>query len=84
MPATTRTAGRCASRSVKNGARRWPTNGAPTTIATSVVVPPMRRTTTGMNVTSTDTKVPAQMAVKKSIRKFRRTRAGSQLASVTG
>ena len=44
----------------------------------------MRRTTMGMNVTSTDTNVPAQMALKKSMRKLRRTREGSQSALVTG
>ena len=58
-------------------------NGAPTTMATSVVVPPMRRTTTGMNVTSTDTKMPAQIAEKTSILKLARTLAGSQFGSVT-
>ena len=65
---------------VKNGASMWPTNGAPTTIATSVGVPPIRRTTTGMNVTSTDTNVPAHTALNRSISKLRRTRDGSQLA----
>src|SRR5512132_4460333 len=73
VPATTRTGGRWASRYVKNGARKWPTNGAQTTIATSVVVPPMRRTTTGMKATSTDANVPAQTAEKTSMRKFART-----------
>ena len=52
-------------------------------MATSVGVPPMRRTTTGMNATSTETNVPAQTALKTSIWKFRRTRDGIQLGSVT-
>src|SRR6266850_1079761 len=58
-------------------------NGAATTIATSSVVPPMRRTTTGMKAMRTVTKAPAQTALNRSIRKLRRTRAGSQFGSVT-
>src|SRR5258706_13186071 len=52
-------------------------------MATSVVDPPMRRTTMGMNVTSTDTNTPAHTAPNRSISKLRRTRAGCQLGSVT-
>src|SRR5581483_7047740 len=77
------TGGRCAKRNVKNGARKCPTKGAPTTIATSVGVPPMRRTTTGMNATSTDTKEPARTGEKTTRGKVARTRGGCQLESVT-
>src|SRR5258705_7771886 len=82
-PATIRTSGRCASRYAKIGDSRLPMNGAATTIATSIVVPPMRRTITGMKATSTVTKRPEQMPLKRSMRKLRRTRAGSQFGSVT-
>ena len=57
--------------------------GAATTIATSSVVPPIRRTTTGMKAMSTVTKMPEQIPLKRSMRKLRRTRAGSQFGSVT-
>src|SRR6185503_1894318 len=65
------------------GDRRFPMNGPATTIATSVVDPPMRRTTTGMKATRTVTKAPAHIPLKRSMRKLRRTRAGSQFGSVT-
>src|SRR5882672_7842239 len=58
-------------------------NGAATTIATSVVDPPIRRTTTGMNAMRTETNAPAPRALNRSIRKLRRTRDGSQFGSVT-
>src|SRR6185503_7991683 len=58
-------------------------NGAATTIAMSVVEPPMRRTITGMNAMSTVTNKPEQIPLKRSMRKLRRTRAGSQFGSVT-
>src|SRR5688572_24320846 len=82
-PATTRTTGRCASRYAKIGDRSIPMNGPATMIATSVVEPPIRRTITGMNATSTDTNAPAPSALKRSMRKLRRTRAGVQFGSVT-
>ena len=49
------------------------------TMATSVVDPPSRRTTMGMNVMRTAMYTPPQMALNVSIRKLRRTRAGAQL-----
>src|SRR5438094_1404685 len=81
--ATTRTIGRWASRYAEIGDSRFPMNGAATTIATSVVDPPIRRTTTGMNAMRTETNAPAPRALKRSIRKLRRTREGSQFGSVT-
>ena len=82
-PATTRTIGRWASRYAKSGDSRLPMKGPATTIATSSVEPPMRRTTTGMKAMRTVTKMPEQTPLKRSMRKLRRTRAGSQFGSVT-
>ena len=83
VPATTRTGRMRDRKSVKNGASMCPMNGAPTTIATSVGEPPIRRTTTGMNVTRTAEKTPAHAPEKTSMWKLCRTRAGCQFRSVT-
>src|SRR2546430_8416207 len=57
-------------------------NGAAMTSATSAALPPIRRTTTGMNVTTIEMYTPVQRALPASIRKLRRTRAGAQLPSI--
>ena len=54
VPATTRATGMPDRRYANTGARRWPMKGAATTSATSPALPPRRRTTTGMKVTSTE------------------------------
>ena len=84
VPATTLTSGKPMRRYVEIGDNRCPTNGAAMTMATSVVDPPSRRTTMGMNVMRTAMYTPPQMALNVSIRKLRRTRAGAQLPSMRG
>src|SRR5258708_40270454 len=58
-------------------------NGPATTSATSVVEPPIRRTTTGRNAAMTPMYTPAMRPEKASSRKFARTRSADQLRSGT-
>src|SRR5260221_12320593 len=83
VTAVIRTGANRARRYPNTGEKRWPMNGPATTSATSVVEPPIRRTTTGRNAAMTPMYTPAMRPEKASRRKFARTRSADQLRSGT-